>query len=90
LIPQGLVAPGGNKGGKMRKSEQIAFCIVMICIGLMLTAVMVFYASKSDKMLKEYQENTLKLNIEKSGWTLGYDDDGHIVYRQKNTECRVK
>jgi hypothetical protein len=67
----------------MRKSEQIAFCIVMICIGLVLTAVMVFYASKSDKMLKEYQENTLTLNV-------GYDDDGHIVYRQKNTECRVK
>jgi len=74
----------------MRKSEQVAFCVVMVCIGLMLTAVMIFYATKSDKLLKEYNENTLTLNIEKSGWTLGYDDDGHIVYRQKNTECRVK
>ena len=74
----------------MRKSEQIAFCVVMVCIGLVLTAVMVFYASKSDKMLKEYQENTLTLNVEKTGWTLGYDADGHIIYRQNNLECRAK
>jgi amino acid permease len=79
-----------NKGGKMRKSEQIAFCVVMICIGLMLTGVMLFYAHKSDKLLRDYQNNNLTLNVEKTGWTLGYDDDGHIVYRQKNTECRVK
>ena len=62
----------------------------MVCIGLVLTAVMVFYASKSDKMLKEYQENTLTLNVEKTGWTLGYDADGHIIYRQNNLECRAK
>lgn len=74
----------------MRKSEQIAFCVVMVCIGLMLTAVMVFYAMKSDKLLKEYSENTLTLNVEKTGWTLGYDDQGQIVYKQKRFECKVK
>ena len=74
----------------MRKGEQVAFCVVMVCIGLMLTAVMVFYATKSDKLLKEYQENTLTLNVEKTGWTLGYDANGNIVYKQKNMECRAK
>lgn len=74
----------------MRKSEQVAFCVVMVCIGLMLTAVMIFYAHKSDKLLKDYSENTLTLNVERTGWTLGYDEKGNVVYRQNNMECRAK
>lgn len=68
----------------------VGFLAVMVGIGLMLTGVMLFYAHKSDKLLRDYQNNNLTLNVEKTGWTLGYDADGHIIYRQNNLECRVK
>jgi hypothetical protein len=74
----------------MRKREQIAFCVVMACIGLLLTAIIVFYATKSSNLPKKCQNNTLTLNVEKSGWTIGYDNQGYIVYKQKQFECRVQ
>ena len=78
------------KGGIMDRDTK-HFAIVAAIVGILLTLVMLYYAGKSDTLVDDYAKGTLTLNVEKTGWELGRDERGNIVYRQKNYECvRVK
>jgi hypothetical protein len=67
------------------------FSIVAALIVMILSLVMVYYANKSDRLVDDYANGNLTLNVEKTGWTAGRDSQGNIVYKQNNYECtRVK
>jgi len=68
--------------------ENKRFAIVAAIVGILLTLTMLYYANKSDRLVDDYAKGQLTLNIEKTGWAQGRDDNGNIVYSQKNYECR--
>lgn len=65
--------------------------IVAAIVGILLTLTMLYYANKSDKLVDDYASGKIVLNLEKTGWEQSRDDNGNIIYTQKNYECvRVK